>query len=64
MEDYYKNLASQGKSDVVRCGIAIFNIGMGDVSMFPELLQVYQVWILKSGKVQTIHINTVDFRQY
>ncbi len=60
MQEYYKDLALKGKADEYNNGVAIFNIGEGDVDKFPELLTTYQLWVYPSGVIQLIDIKAVS----
>ncbi len=64
MEEYYKDLALKGKADQNRNGTHIFNIGQGDVHKFSELLTVKELWVLPSGNIQTIDIESIQPKHY
>lgn len=59
--EYYHELALKGRADEYRAGVAIFNIGFGDIDKFPnQLADAYQLWVYKSGDIQIIDISTVS----
>ena len=59
MEEYYKELSSKNRYDENKKGTRIFNVGEGDIEKFPELKEVYQIWILPSNNIQLIYKKAV-----
>ncbi len=64
MKEYYRNLAFQGKADRNLNGTHIFNIGQDDVHKFSELLTIKELWVLPSGNIQTIDIESIQPNHY
>ncbi len=60
MVEYYHNLVEKNLSDKIANGVHIFQIGQGDVHLYPELLSVDQLWVYKGGRIQLLHIEAIQ----